>query len=459
MTLRADIEAALSGILRGRPVILVGRLPQTAESQLPVLDRVGAGPFLRVSLRGGPGTNRTGMTTHVLLPGPADPDFVIDVARLEALLRDPPPTLRRVVSDFDPGETAVVIASSHVDCDALLGRPRPGRRSEASLALEDKTRVDHLWSGLDVPHCPHRVVPVERAALVRAANVVDQGHGTVWAGDNTLAVEGGALATRWVHDTASQEAAVSLLGPRCRTARVMPFLPGLPVSIHAWVLPRGVAVISPMEMVVLRHRESGAFRFCGVATTWHPDEATTHKIRSVARTVAHHLHGTGYRGALSIDGVITKEGFRPTEINARFPAGLSRLARHTDGLPLALLDMLVRDGTPLDISPARLQAVLRGVFERRPFTWLHTATPRAPSMPHSVPLHWTGQSFRRARTGEPASSSLLWEPAAAGGAVQLDVPAPPRGVTGARLLTQAFQAAGPPLSTQMAGWRGARPPR
>ena len=248
---------------------------------------------------------------------------------------------------------------------------------------------------------------------------------------------------------------MSLLGPRCRTARVMPFLPGLPVSIHAWVLPRGVAVISPMEMVVLRHRESGAFRFCGVATTWHPDEATTHKIRSVARTVAHHLHGQW--GALSIDGV-NKEGFRPTEINAVSRRTLPSCARYRYP-PLALLDMLVRDGTPLDISPARLQAVLRGVFERRPFTWLHTATPRAPSMPHSVPLHWTGQSFRRARTGEPASSSLLWEPAAAGGAVQLDVPAPPRGVTGARLLTQAFQAAGPPLSTQMAGWRGARPPR
>lgn len=458
MTLRARIEAALTTQVANRPVFVVGRVPRNMDGLLPLLRKLGAGPILRVSLRSGAGHRVPDLHEHVLLPGEADPDFVLDVARLEAILAAPGPGLARRVSELDPEGRGLLIAASHVRCDGLLGRRRLGPRSPMALALEDKTRIPELWHRLGLPRTPHRVVPVEPAALASAAAELDRGHGTVWAGDNHTAMEGGAIATRWVHDGPSRAAALGILRTRCRTARVMPFLPGIPVSIHAWILPRGVAVLSPMEMVVLRSRTQGAFRFCGVATTWRPEEDATATIRDFAQRVARHLHGAGYRGALSVDGVLGPEGFLPTELNARFPAGLSRLARHTDGLPLALLDALLRADAAPDLSPAALQAVLRAVFERHPLAWLHATTPRPPSTAHGIPLHWTGKAFRRARTGEPASSTLSWEPAGTRGALRLDLPAPPRGTTGAALLLGAVRAAGPPLSGQLAGWEAVRMP-
>ena len=65
-----------------------------------------------------------------------------------------------------------------------------------------------------------------------------------------------------------------------------------------------------------------------------------------------------YRGAFTLDGVATADGFRPTELNPRFGAGLGVITRGLDGLPLHLVLDLVVSGTHLEISATELEALL-----------------------------------------------------------------------------------------------------
>jgi hypothetical protein len=65
----------------------------------------------------------------------------------------------------------------------------------------------------------------------------------------------------------------------------------------------------------------------------------------------------GYRGAFTLDGVATTEGFRPTELNPRNGAGLVTMARAI-GFPIQLLlDALVA-GLPLEWRPGALEELL-----------------------------------------------------------------------------------------------------
>src|SRR5205807_2669632 len=69
----------------------------------------------------------------------------------------------------------------------------------------------------------------------------------------------------------------------------------------------------------------------------------------------------GYRGAFTIDGVMSADGFRPTELNPRIGAGINAMARAIADIPLTLLAMAAAGGHDLDYRPRELEA---GLVER-----------------------------------------------------------------------------------------------
>ena len=74
----------------------------------------------------------------------------------------------------------------------------------------------------------------------------------------------------------------------------------------------------------------------------------------------------------------TADGFRPTELNPRFGAGLGVITSGLDGLPLHLVLDLVVSGRELDISATELEALLLAAADanRSGGTWqLHVDTP------------------------------------------------------------------------------------
>jgi hypothetical protein len=185
----------------------------------------------------------------------------------------------------------------------------------------------------------------------------------VWSGDTREGFNGGGDYVRWVRPdddpdddpdgdpdgdwSADQAEALAFFVTRCDAVRVMPFLDGVPCSIHGLVLPDGTAAFRPVEISILRDAEARTFRYGGLSTYWQPPATDYDAMRTAARRVGEHLRATyGYRGAFGIDGVLTADGFRPTELNARASAGFNQVTAIDRKLFSLLQDALVLGEDP-----------------------------------------------------------------------------------------------------------------
>ena len=247
------------------------------------------------------------------------------------------------VERFDPDRSARVLAPIFGAEDAFEGRRVYGRRRPEWRALEDKTSIDAVFAASGVDVAPHGVVPVSQAP--EAATTLATEMGTVWVADNTRGWHGGAEYTRWVPDRAAAAEAERWFAERAEQVRVMPFLDGLPCSIHGYVTPDHVAAFRPVELLIARVQDPPSFRYLGTSTTWDPPEMLREQMREVARRVGRHLRASvGYLGPFSIDGVATEGGFKPTELNPRLSAGLGIQARAIEGLQLGWMTRALYEG-------------------------------------------------------------------------------------------------------------------
>ncbi|MFN8194972.1 MAG: hypothetical protein U0R80_11895 [Nocardioidaceae bacterium] len=262
---------------------------------------------------------------------------------LDHLTRHLPPDVAAAVDAFDPEHRGVWRGSPFLTSDEPVdGRVVLAGRPAAFVALEDKLLAEDVWAACGVPTAPHRVTPVERAALLEATDAVAGPLGAVWAGDTRDGFNGCGDLVRWVVDEADAEAAREFFASRCDRVRVQPFLDGVPCSIHGMVLPDGTAAFRPVEIAMLRDRAARSFVYGGLSSFWDPPAADRAEMRSVAQRVGGHLAAAhGYRGAFGIDGVLTAEGFRPTELNPRFSMGLTALAAVAPVLLQLLQDNLL----------------------------------------------------------------------------------------------------------------------
>ncbi len=156
----------------------------------------------------------------------------------------------------------------------------------------------------------------------------------------------------------------------CDSVRIMPFVDGIPCSIHGIVLPDGVAVLRPVEMVTLR--QGHQFVYAGCSTFWDPPDDVREQMRSIARAVGAQLvDEVDFRGTFTVDGIVGSDGFWPTELNPRYGAGINAIAR-ASGLPMLLVNDLVVGGHDLARSAAAIEAELveRADNNRGGGTWM-----------------------------------------------------------------------------------------
>lgn len=303
-----------------------------------------------------------------------------EMARIRAMLgavADPPPEVVAAVEAFDADGRAVVVGSFLGDAPILCGRRLLAHRGRAWVALEDKTTADALFDAAGVARAPSIVVPVAGARQRR--HEIDAGAGTVWALDASEGFHGGGTGTRWVVDDADADRVTDELGGRGARVRVMPFLEGIATSIHGIVLPDGVAVVRPVELVTLRRGRE--LLYAGCTTFWDPPPAVRGEMRAAARRVGELLRDhVDFRGAFTVDGVATVEGWRPTELNPRNGAGLTTITRGIEGFPLQMLLDLVVAGRDIGIGAAALEEELVGAADehRAGGTWILDAAPSVP---------------------------------------------------------------------------------
>lgn len=246
------------------------------------------------------------------------------------------------VEVFDSDQQAMVLGGGFSRFDTLAGRPVYGARPAAWGALEDKTTVDRLWDDAGVRRAPSVVVPVAEA--VSASISFGSQAGTVWAADNAEGWHGGGEYVRWIRDAGDAASAVEWFSMHAKVVRVMPFLDGIPCSIHGFVTRDGVAVFRPMEMIILRHAEKREFIYGQAANFWNPPDEVQDEMRDAARRVGRLLADShDYLGGFGIDGVCTRDGFIPTELNPRISIGHGLQARAAN-IPLGTVERMLVEG-------------------------------------------------------------------------------------------------------------------
>ena len=385
------------------------------------------------------------------------PDVIAEIRAAMNLLRLLPADVLEALDRWDPERQALVLSTMFNELPEIAGRRVYGPRRPEWRRLEDKVVVDDLWDELGVTRAPSEVGAAEPAARAAAARRRDRGAGTAWAGDARQGFHGGAFCLRWVRGEADVAEAAAFLAARCDRARVMPFLEGIPCSIHGVVFPDGVAAFRPVEMVTLRRPVSSRLHYAGAATFWDPPDADREVMRDLARRVGAGLRErVGYRGAFTVDGVLAAEGFLPTELNPRLGAGLSTMTRDLPDLPVGLLDRVLIEGEPVAFTAGELERQVLAVADRTRAGGAWTVTGRGPEglepvPPESrvvagtreLPLRFEGGACRPAADGGPADGVLSFGPSGVGGFVRLalDPGRVPAGPPVAPLAVAAFALA------------------
>lgn len=410
----------------------------SVATTLRVLQDMGAPPPLVVATRSGAGLDdELRVREVVLVAAEAEaPDLYSEFVAWERAMAQVEPAL---LDRGDPQRRARVLAPTGTVLRSVGGRPVWGGEDLGLRhSIEDKVLVVDILDECGIELGPRWTGPLADAATAAAA--LDTGAGTVWAGDAAEAIHGGGVGTRWVHDPTSRAAAEAELGEPGRQVRVMPFHRGVPCGIQGFCTADGTAVFEPMEMVVLVEPTTGRFHFCGMATLWDPPQELRRTMREGARRVGEHLRTRlGWRGGFSLDGVASTapERFVPTEVNARFSGGLSRLDAIHGGPPLALAHRALWAGHALDLPAAQLERELGRVARARRICGVYHATAEPPTQEHTLAL--------------PHEATLRWRDGGGYGRVELKTdplvrrPGPPVGPELAAALARGRAELGLPL--------------
>ena len=416
-------RAHLGGLLRGRAVVC-GLAPLAAYVDLvALLEQVGARRPLLVATGLGAGATPTAEQADVVLLEVEDrPTMTEDLRRQDAVAHALPDAVRRAVDAYDPAGEAVWLVGPFIGTTPIDGRPVLGGRPHGWTALEDKLVADEIWDAVGGTRAPSRIVALtDDAALREATRALDDGQGVVWSGDARDGFNGGGDFVRRVLTDDDARAALAFFGSRCDRVRVMPFLDGVPCSIHGIVLPDGTAVLRPVELAILRGA-GRRFVYGGLGTTWDPPDADRAWMRELARRTGDHLGATaGYRGAFGIDGVVTADGFRPTELNARLSGGIASMAAMVDAPLVNLLQLNLVSGRDPGVGAADLEAwLLPRVDAARFGKAIAMSSRHLAADPFDVHVVWDGTAL--SRSWEPTGWTVAVGPSSAGTYCRLSGP-------------------------------------
>lgn len=417
---RAAVTARLAELYAGRPVVVGPSILAGATQAVSWLRGLGC-PVLVVSTGRGAGPIPEADDAEVVEIVPPDVDSVTDELRLmDRMARELPPAAAAAVERFDPAHEGVWFTHPFVTTDEPIdGRPVTFGRPAAFLALEDKMVADDVWEAAGVPGAPYRIVANEPEALAAATDELAGPLGVVWSGDARDGFNGGGNYVRWVLDERDRAGALHFFAPRCDRVRVMPFLEGVPCSIHGVVLPDGTAAFRPVEIATLRDVGERRFVYGGIGTTWDPPDADRDAMRDAVRRVGAHLASAhGYRGAFGIDGVLTVDGFLPTELNSRMSAGAT-VVSEVDRWFFTLLQANLVAGVDTGLTVADLERLVPLMDARRAAKAVALSEGDAKvGGDVTFPVAWDGHDF--ARADHETGNTLVAADAATGLFAKLD---------------------------------------
>lgn len=351
----------LNPVFSGRKVILAGGVVAGQLSRARQIKALGAESTFILATEGmGTGETPTSEDGGWFAVEPQHTSNIVDSIHAgNEMLGNLSKDAREALDSYDPERTALVVGTFLHEQEFVAGRRSLAYRKPEWLALDDKTVIDSVWDKIGVVREPSIIIPIDKEKLIAATLRMDIGDGVVWSGDSREGVSGGAVGVRWIRSEKDIDKALEYYSSNCDKLRIMPFLEGIPCSIHGIVFSDYVAALRPVEMIVLRKADSNEFFYAGTATYWDPAPQDREDMRTMAKQVGSALREmVGYRGIFTVDGVMTKDGFRPTEMNTRSGAGIKPLLTEIADLPLELISQATASGAELDYKPEALEALL-----------------------------------------------------------------------------------------------------
>jgi hypothetical protein len=435
------LRRLLDRAFRDRRVVLAGGPVAGSTARVAGLRALGAERCLVLGVGRGTGPLPAAADADVVsVDLPPAADVPASIRAEEALFADPPGVYVDALDRFDPEGDAIVLAPPFSAVYELCGRAAYGARRPEWVALEDKMVADELLAAAAIPTPPFELVTAEPAALGAAAARLDRGAGTVWAGDAVLGFNGGTAYVRWVVDEEDVAEATAHLGSKCERVRVATFVEGIPCSIHGFVTDDGVAVFRPVELLTLRRARAPRLRFAGANTIWDPPDADRADMRAAAARLGKVLRErVGFRGAFTIDGILSSGGWVANECNPRFGAGLQYARAALPALALDLLHHVVIAGDGGGVCAADVEALVVEAGDRR--RWGATWVPVARRWPEStsLPLCGDARGYRAAAGPDGADATLAYGPGPMGGFVRCEF-VPDRMPIGASVAPRAAAA-------------------
>lgn len=375
--LRRSITTALGSAVNDRPVIAFVPKAADASHWEQLLNDAGANDVLVIALDHGTYDQRirprrpiTGSTGHLAFhheiignltgSAPADP----------------------AIETFDPQHRALVIAPDPLDPPATGGRELLGAKTPAARLLEHKTIIDSLWDIAGV----HRVDALVCDLTPRLPSVMatmDAGSGVVLSCQQRGAgPQAGGEGIWWTQD-GTLPASFPKLDSNDMRIRIMPLLLGLPCRIHGITVGAQITAFPPMELLSLPRAVSGTFLWAGAVPAHTLSGSVRADLDAVAVTVGTWLHALGHHGAFAIDGILTDDGYRPTELTTRLTSAFEG-ADPGQRILLHAANLLARAGHHLG-SPSELaelaEAAVRDRFD------VYGASPTAATSGNRS-LHW-----------------------------------------------------------------------
>jgi len=360
----SELMERLRSVFGGKTWILAGEVIQGIGRSVVTARKLGATDGIAIANRSGVGDIPDDVR-YILSNDSKVGDDATMVQRIHdnnRELHNLPDWVIAEIDEWDPQQVARVIPNFTTDAGLIARRQTFGGRKLAWKELEDKIRIRELWADAAITTAPDRVVALDDIdALLAAHRDLGSRWGTVWAVDNTHGWHGGGTGTHWV---ATQERGAELaptLADRHRQVRVQPFLEGVPCSIHGMVLTNDTLVFRPCEMLMLLDQANHKFVYCRAATFWDPTTEDREAMRTMARSIGDAMRSlVDFRGVFTVDGVLTADGFRPTEVNPRFGAALPQRVPTADGdeLPMYFTHLAAVEGFLDDFDAERLEALV-----------------------------------------------------------------------------------------------------
>jgi hypothetical protein len=392
-----------------RLVSMTGRDPD--EYVLALAGRQGVGP-LDDSIR------------VLSLDVPEGENILEGIRLAHAALADLPVHVQAEVDAWDPDLQARVIRPSTMSGHHIAGRSVfAGRRSEWE-ALEDKLAILDVWDAAGVAQAPSQVVDLADEDAVAGAHRELAGPlGTVLAVDNDEGWHGGIVGTHWVPTESRVTELRPELASKHRQARIMPFLDGVPCSIHGMVVGDEVISFRPSEMLAYREPSASKLIYGRSATFWEPPREITAAMTAAVEAVGRELQQrVDFRGVFTLDGVAGSsiegcDGFVPTEVNMRYGAALPTVLPAVDGEAISLYFTNLAEvagelrGHDHDIEPGDLQRWVRDRLSERGESRIMMFVANGPDLDRSTATVWAVRPLDPER-GVTAEIDLTVESAA-----------------------------------------------